>query len=229
MAELNFEGSARRTNYYLGRKYPFFLGNNGNLSDRYYLYQVYSPGVDTDLTPFVSLTKVAEKSEFNTTSKGKDTDLLSTILYPKKATSFVDYLSEMMKREQGIFVEQESTDDIPMLKVSDENVYLEKAFIVGLRNNLRYSNYRLFPGRKVDILWGPDTFLVCTIRDDENEIWIEPENLYKNTDVLMKNPLPNNITTEDVGIRLSKSQPKVMASLLYIIKALEKQSFDRRG
>lgn len=230
MTESKFEGSTiRRTNYYLGRKYPFFMGNNGNLSDKYYLYQVYSPGVDVDQVPFVSLTKVAEKSDFNTSTRGKDIDLISTITYPKKSVEPVEYLSEMLKREQAVFVGQKSPEDFPMLKVQDENVYLEKSLIVGLRNNLRYSNYRIYPGKKVDILWGPNTFLVCSICENETEIWLEPDNLYKNTDLLMRHPLSNNITTEDVGIRLQKSQPKMMASLFYMIKALEKLSFDRRS
>lgn len=218
----------RATNYLLGRKYPFFMSNGVELSEKFYVYSVYSPGVDENLNPYVSLTKISEKSEFNLSGKGKDTDIISTIMYPKKVENFVEYATDLMKREGYAFDKPDTTTDFPKLKTEGNSNYCVKSMIVNLRNNLRYSNYRLYPGKKVDILWGPDTFVVCKIVEDENSIWLEPENMYKNVDAAMIHPLEHKLTAEDINIKVDKSQPKIPATLLYSIKSLEKMSFDRR-
>lgn len=208
----------------IGRQIPFFL-NNINLTDSFYLYQVFTPGVDDNYNPYVSITKTVEKSKNNTTSKGKDIDLISSIIYPKNLVDPVAYVSEMLKKEGVEIVPGEKDGDFPVIHTLSGN-NPQKALIIGLRNNLRWKNYRLFPGRYVDILWTPTKYVVCKIMENEKYIWLEPQGVYKNTDLMQQNPLDIHLTTRELNVRVEKS-PKVVNDLMYSIRGLEWTSFDR--
>ena len=58
-------------NCMLGLGYPFFL-NNSRLKDSYYYYEIYSPGLAEDLTPYLSLIKTGEKTISEPKEHGSD-------------------------------------------------------------------------------------------------------------------------------------------------------------
>ena len=99
--------------------------------------------------------------------------------------------------------------------------------LVNLRDTLRWKNYRFYPNRFIDILWTPTEFVVFKICGDKDYMWLEPSAAYKNTDVMLQEPLNVDLSTIDCSLyKWEKSSIKA-SDLNRLIKKLEWLSFDR--
>lgn len=209
----------------LGYQYPFFL-NNSNLSDSYYLYQITTPGLNKDLIPYISLTKISEKTKSE--PYGKDCDILSVCLGTKKGMpeTGVKFLQDILKKEETVVTA--NGKKFPLIDMVRGN-NLQKSLIIGLRDELRWKTYKFVPDRYVDLLWTSKDFIVLKICGDiKDSLWFEPVAAYRNTDVEMKNP----ITVDWSRINYPKEKftgTSKASNINRTLKRLEWGSFDRRG
>lgn len=215
----------------LGRYYPFFLSNT-DLSFSHLLYQVYSPGVDKNMIPQVSLTKVSEKTRPATESGdglGDDLDLIKVCMGRDKVTEreAAEYIDSVLKRVWGKskcsvghkFPEVEYTED----------GYFLKNLVSVLRDNLRWKCYRYFPGRYIDVLWTKDEFTVFQICEDKDSYYLKPlDVLYKNTDTALSNPMKFNLSDSFTSEHWEKNKPGRASEMNRYLKNLEWDSFTRK-
>lgn len=183
------------SNNLIGKVYPFFLDNN-KLSS-YYLYQIVSPKLSSDLIPFFTITKISERTEKGE-PYGSDDNIISVINQNKK----------MSANDNRAFVEDLLKKDVPYVEPNEKNfplielesgINLQKSLIVSLRDLLRWNKYKFAEGKKIDVLVAPDKFLICNIRTNNDTIWLEPENLYSVMDPNMSNPLDLSINKVSVS------------------------------
>lgn len=183
------------SNNLIGKVYPFFLDNN-KLSS-YYLYQIISPKLSSDLIPFFTITKISERTEKGE-PYGSDDNIISVINQNKK----------MSANDNRVFVEDLLKKDVPYVEPNEKNfplielesgINLQKSLIVSLRDLLRWNKYKFAEGKKIDVLVAPDKFLICNIRTNNDTIWLEPENLYSVMDPNMSNPLDLSVNKISVS------------------------------
>ena len=183
------------SNNLIGKVYPFFLDNN-KLSS-YYLYQIISPKLSSNLTPFFTITKISERTEKGE-PYGSDDNIISVINQNKK----------MSANDNRVFVEDLLKKDVPYVEPNEKNfplielesgINLQKSLIVSLRDLLRWNKYKFAEGKKIDVLVAPDKFLICNIRTNNDTIWLEPENLYSVMDPNMSNPLDLSVNKMSVS------------------------------
>lgn len=224
------------TNSLIGNIYPFFLGNSKlTTSDAsYYLYQVVSPKLSPDLIPYISLNKISEKTKIGAQGEfyGQGLDIISACLgnRDKVREKAVSYLKSILWRENPV-IDRAEGDNFPLIEMENGN-NIQKSIIIGLRDSIRWKNYKFQEGNYIDILWGPDTFMLFKIIGGEkgkSEIGIEPVGLYKNLDPEMKNPLPIDLSSVDYPLdRWSISEKNKASEMNRVIKKLEWESFNRR-
>lgn len=194
------QGKLRLYNTMIGRVFPFFLGNEGDLST-YYLYQLLSPGLTDTLAPLMTLKKVCEKTGKNDYSATQESmnhgDVLATLVKSRSGLEkrALDYIyGNLLQRggsgESGHVRAKfhRNGTDFPMWELEATNA-IPKILITGMRSNLRYARYKFIPGNKIDILLSPTQFGVFKIEGSKDELWLTPEAVYLNTDIAMKNPL----------------------------------------
>lgn len=182
----------------IGKMYPFFLDNTSMKS--YYLYQVVTPGMLDDLTPLLTLQKISERTkptEFSANERSMNhCDILATLIHSRKgiAKRAIEFLENEVlgrpddkRRITASFYE--NGYDFPLFEL-DNLGNVTKAMIIGLRDNLRWNQYRFQPGSFVDILLTSTKFGVFEIKGDKDTIWLEPKNVYALQDVELQNPLP---------------------------------------
>ena len=217
----------------LGRLVPFFLNNNNNLSDQYFLYQVYSPRLNKDLDPYVSLTKIAERTHPKMAIKENDIDLLRACTgnMNMSGEEACTYLKDILKKENPTIDKGDKAGEFPMTVLTDQT--LVKNLIINLRHANRLKNYRLWPGRFVDILYNNEEICVFKICENADNVWLEPVNLYRMDDIGMKHPIPisNPDTIEYDRTKWSKKNggiSKISYDMLFAVKLMEWNSFGRR-
>lgn len=216
----------------IGRCIPFFLSNMNELSDQYYLYQVYSPKLNTNLEPYVSITKISEKTTRPEALIGKDTDILAACIGSRKVNkeNGVECLNDLLKRENPTINLPDNDTDFPYITLTGPN--LVKSMIVNLRHANRVKNYRLWSGRLVDVLYTPTEYMVLKVCEDKTNVWFEPVGLYKITDMNMQNPIdiePKALHFDRTKWEKSIGQNKVIAEMLYSIKLMDWSSFNRKS
>lgn len=219
MNKLNVSGSM------LGYTYPFFLSNN-NLSSAYYQYDIFSPALNDELIPYISLTKVNEKTKSD--PSGNDGDILAVILGSKKniENEGLNYIVDMLKKESTEVVG--NGKEFPWIEMR-EGLGIQKSLIINLRDSLRWKNYRFSPDRYIDILWTPSEFIVFKICGNDEEIWFEPQNAYKNYDLELQNPLDIDLSKINYPKdRFSRKTGKI-SDINRLIKKLEWNSFERNN
>jgi len=211
----------------LGNYYPFFL-NNANLVESHYLYQVYSPGFSKEFIPYVSLTKVSESTlSHPETPFGADVDLFSLCANKKVSSEEVaTIIKEMLKKDEEKVVTVLDEGKLPALEVKENNLDI-KLLITGLRDMLRWKNYRFTVGRFIDILWTPTDFIVFEICGDKTKMWLEPRVAYRNTDTALANPLKVDLKGINLPYRWEKAQGEASKMNRYI-KNCEWNSFNRK-
>ncbi len=222
--------------------YPFFLDNKFGVGDVHYLYQLVSPSYNKKTcTPYFSLIKVSEKNTYFTPSLPleKDSDILTVCKNgmesirknEKLDTNFdkAEFIRDFFKEEAVI--ENSDTDKFPNIELTeDPNNELQKSLIVGIRSYLRWKNYRLFVGKKVDILITKTEFIIAEVKSDDQFIWLEPVAMYKNKDVGMIEPLDMSGFNVEGFKNFAKWKNDVKASdICKIINKIEFESFDRRS
>jgi len=222
--------------------YPFFLDNKFGIGDVHYLYQLVSPSYNKKTcTPYFSLIKVSEKNTYFTPSLPleKDSDILTVCKNgmesirknEKLDTNFdkAEFIRDFFKEEAVI--ENGDTDKFPNIELTeDPNNELQKSLIVGIRSYLRWKNYRLFVGKKVDILITKTEFIIAEVKSDDQFIWLEPVAMYKNKDVGMIEPLDMSGFNVEGFKNFAKWKNDVKASdICKIINKVEFESFDRKS
>lgn len=209
-------------NNMLGKMFPFFLGNY-NLSDSYYLYQFCSPSLNDCLEPTISMTKVGEKTRKDIPC-GHDIDILTVC---KGSENEVDYLKNVLKKIETEVVE--NGQNFPKIDMVDD-LTIQKTMLITLRDDLRWKNYRFFPGRKIDVLWTPFEYVVFNLAADKENMWLEPVAAYKNYDVEMTIPLAIDLNSLDYPKeKWVKSSNTKASEINKMIKKLEWGAFDRRA
>lgn len=212
-------------NNLLGYKYPFFL-NNADLTSSHYLYEIYSPKLNEDYIPFISLKKISEKTKNE--PYGQDSDILSVCLGSKKdiEETGVKFLEGLFKREE--YDVRENGKDFPLITMPKDSNSAQKSTIIGLRDALRWKSYKFAAGRYVDILITQKNFAVFEIKGDKESIWLEPVAAYNNTDLNLEKPI--NIDWSRVDYPKQKFTGTVKASEMNrAIKRIEWDSFSKRG
>lgn len=219
-------------NNYLGNYYPFFL-NNYNLTDQHYLYQLYSPGINENQNPYISMIKVSEKTHYGI--YGKETDILRLCIdKPKEGEDStkqtpIEYLESMFKN-LGVEIKAGGSKKFPMIEIKEtlehESLEIPRTLIVNLRDSLRWKFYRFYKDRYIDILWTPTDFALYQIKIDDENLFLEPVGLYENRDVMMQDKLDVNYYKLQT-YKWKKDLIKA-TDLNRFIRKLEWGAFDRR-
>ncbi len=212
------------TNNFLGRKYTFFLSNYSLPNDSFFLYQVYSPGLTRDLDPVFSLKKLGERTKAGQ-SFDQGRDLLSYVLGSKENIDQkgIEWLKGVI-RNDDILVFNDGTK-FPKISISQDRS-AQKNIICSMRDTIRWKNYRFFEGRKVDILWTPNEFVVFEFKADKTYTWLEPVGVYKNSDYLMQNPLEVDLKT--INCDSFKWEKGKTSEINQLIRRIEWNSFDTK-
>lgn len=223
MEKINLSGNM------LGMTYPFFL-NNGNLNVAHYLYQIVSPGLSPDGIPQITLDKISEKTKNDPSESTSD---ILTVCIGHKASDdeMVNYLEGIFKRSYpAVFADVYGNDgEFPLIDM-EEGLGIQKNLIVGLRDSLRWKNYRFYGGRYIDVLWTPTEFIVFKICDDEKYLWLEPVSVHKNSDISLTNPLDVDFSkVEGLPVMRYTKEADKISKLNRFIKTLEWASFDRKS
>ncbi len=226
--------------------YPFYLDNKFGLGDVHYLYQLVSPTYNKKTcVPYFSLIKVSEKNTYYTQALplGKDDDILTvckngmdSIRKGEKLDREFDKVKficeNFLKEKETATVVSGESNKFPNIELAeDTNKELQKMLIVGIRSYLRWKNYKLFIGRKVDILVTRHEFIVADIKGNDEYIWLEPTALYKNNDVMMSTPLDMSGFNVDGFKNFAKWKKEEFkpGELSKLINKVEFESFDRRN
>lgn len=223
------------TNTMIGNVYPFFLNNQALKT--YYLYQIVSPGALSDYTPLLTFQKICERTgdkDFSAVER-KDycmygADIIATLLKSRKniKAEAVKYLSEqILARGDGSWQPTLYENDVnfPVFEM-DWNNSVAKALIIGLRDALRWQQYRFAPGNKIDLLLTPTKFGVFEIKGDKEAIWLEPVGVFHNSDVEMKNPIAG-VNMQELDWPKGKYVGATRASALNrVLRQTEWKSFD---
>jgi hypothetical protein len=221
---MKLEGHYNLTGTLIGYQYPFFLGNT-KLSDSYYLYQITTPALSPNTVPYLSMTKISEKTKSDPSGKGSD--ILSVCLGSRKniQETGVKFMQTVVKKEETSVVG--NGKEFPWVEMTLGN-NLQKTMIVCLRDALRWKAYKFTPGHYIDLLWTIKDFLVFKIvGDGKDSIWLEPVSAYRNTDVEMKNPIPVDWTRINFPKEHFTGFAKA-SDLNRTLKRLEWGCFDRR-
>lgn len=224
-------------NTMIGNVYPFFL-NNQDLKSSYYLYQVVSPSYLSDNTPLISFAKVCEKTtprDFSAVEKKGlsmySCDILATLIKSRKniKETAIQYLTESILGRSGESNEScptlyENGFDFPMFEL-DWNNSTTKAILIGLRDALRWSQYRFAIDTEIDLLLTPTKFGVFKIKGEGDVIWLDLQGVYNNSDVGLQDPLDVDLSTIDYpkGKFSGKSRASEMNRTL---RQFEWKSFD---
>lgn len=212
------------TNNFLGRCYTFYLSNYDLPNDQFYHYQLYSPGTTENLEPLFSLKKLGERTK---TGQGLDQgrDLLAVVVGGKENIDQkgLDWLKGAV-RNDNLQIISDGTN-FPKIQLSNDRV-AQRNIICSIRDYIRWRNYRFFVGRKVDILWTNDEFVVFEFKGDDKNVWLEPVAVYKNTDYLMKEPLP--VDLKIINCEHLKWEKNKITDINQAIRRIEWNSFESK-
>ena len=211
----------------LGTGYPFFL-NNSNLKSSYYYYEIYSPGLTSELTPYLSLIKTNER--IVSEPHGHGSDILAMCLGTKKdiITAGTSLVEDILSNRDTTVVEKGR--EFPWFEMT-EGSDLQKALIIGLRDALRWRLYRFQSGRQLDLLYTPTEYVVFDIWGDDGDenFWFEPVGVYKLDDVEQKNPLKVDLQKLEYPRDHFERKPGKISEINRMLKTLEWKSFKRKN
>ena len=207
------------TNSLIGSYYPFFLSNPGYGNKQFLVYEIISPGLSPQYIPYITLKKLNEKTFSG--MKGKEIDLLT---YCTKMDP-IEFTTKILKKDSAVVTSGKNpTQDMPLVEMNSGN-NIQKSLIVGIREQLRKDYYKLFPGKQVDILWGPGKYAIFNIAGDNDTLWLEPVGIFNTlTDMFMENPLNQKLEKPK---EVFTGKGKVIDLLRYI-KRLEWESFGKK-
>ena len=191
-------------NNMIGGIYPFFMTNE-NLGESGYLYQVGTPSYNRQtLRPYISLFKVCDMvTEKEDKSSSKDTDVLVSILdeqykeslkdsegvIDRSKINFPSCVKRMVDIKGTRVIPNQMRDGFPLVEINCLDLSIQANLITNIRNSIRWKKYRIKVGNLVDVLWTKTKYAVFEICGDNNNFWLKPVGLYKNTDILMKENL----------------------------------------
>lgn len=236
-----------------GKVYPFYLENN-RLSN-YLAYQVYSPGIDDQFRPTLSLKLVSENLPFNGKKdkmptrkelmgyKFNDLKIFNFSIKDNESTEgaeldkmALDSVNEMLKKfkaenegaspEKRFEVYQNKEGEFPRFTLNPYSTDPQKSVIIYLRNSIRWTKYKFAPGCLVDVLWTPNTFVVFKIEGTNNEMWLTPLAEYNLSDVDLNHPKPVD-KLDFTQEKFSRDKTKI-SDFNNAIKLLEWKSFERK-
>jgi len=218
----------KKSNYnnFLGRQYTFFLSNYDLPNDSFFLYQIVSPGMMKDLeTPLISLKKLGERCKSGQQGFEQDRDILTYCLGGKDGIDkkSIEWIKNVMRNE-NIFVGLDGTN-FPQIECFEDGS-VQKNVICGMRDTIRWKYYRFFQGRKLDILWTPEEFVLFDIKGDENKVWLEPVGVFKSTDFRLENPL--NVDLSTINTRDLHWEKGKISEINQSIRRIEWNSFESR-
>lgn len=205
----------------IGNQYPFFL-NNQTLGE-YYLYQINTPCLSPSIIPYISMTKISERTEGGF-PWGNDSDIISAALGFRKPIApdyAARFIENMMKDESLVVVK--NGKNFPLIELTND-IIMQKALLLGLRQALRRRVYNFNPGSYIDILWTSKEFALFKIEGNQKEIWLSPVSVWRNTDVCLKNPLTIDWDRFDYPHEKFTN----IQDFCKFIKKLEWFSFDKR-
>ena len=220
----------------IGLYYPFFTTNN-NLGDSGFIFQVTTPSYNKKtLKPYLSLTKVAEKTD----RKGGECDETDLIYI-----TFPEEFKEGLKNEKGKvdrkkinweeqvkrligpvntkIVPNKDSRMFPLFELNSYDNTAQINLIVNLRNNLRWKTQRISKGQKLDLLWTKTQFIVVEIDGDNDNFWLKPIGLYKNNDLC----LVHNLLGDELPGWTEEKYGRKIGVFLNSLKELERKSFER--
>lgn len=225
----------------IGNMYPFFLNNSDLKNSAFYLYQLVSPGVDlgscrNEVIPLLTFMKVGERTgpkDFSANEKGLNhADIISTLRRSKKnvdeeSRNFL--LEEILSRRDEVSSIQIRPNgyDFPIFNLDTRNYNnnTTKSIIVGLRDSLRWKQYRFTPGSYIDLLVTPTKFGVFEIAGTKEDIHLNLISVHKTSDITLSNPL--KVNSEDVNYPKDIFSGKMKASdLNRALRNAEWKSFD---
>jgi hypothetical protein len=214
----------------IGNYYPFYL-NNANLGEEFYLYQITTPCLGEKCVPLISLEKAGERTlgkhycADEATWNMNHNDLFAHLFRTRYKISrrSAEYVANLLRKDHPVVYE--NGIGCPAVELDNDN-NIQRAIIVHLRDEYRWKFYKFQAGRKIDVLWKKDSFMVFDIEGDEKEdsIWLTPRNMYRTNDPAMKNPIPFDPDT--LQYPKNKFIGKTKASELNrILKRMEWQAF----
>ena len=223
----------------IGGYYPFFMTNE-ELGDTGYVYQITTPSYNkTTLRPYISLTKVCDKTFPAKGEKiiSRDNDILFYGLeeqyreslkdehgvVDRSKINWVGQVRRAVDIKGARVIPNIQKDGFPLIEITGTDLDIQKNLILNLRNNFRWKRYKIKEGNKIDVLWTKTTFMVFDIREgDDDSYRLVPCGLYRTTDIsLTNNLLPENFTFE------SQRYSKKASEFLIGIKRLEERFLDR--
>lgn len=220
----------------IGKVFPFFIGNANSKS--YYLYQVVSPKLNEKCRPLLTLQKISERvpeGEYSASAKYMNHgDIIATLLKSKKklevrAAKYLekDILSRYFDEKDACPNVYKNGMDFPMF---DYDFNIVKMIVVGLRDNLRWSRYRLQPDTEIDILISPTQYGVFEIQGDKDYIKLVFKTAYDNSDVERRHPIhienPDVIQYPKVEFRGEKRASDLNKAIRQAeLKAFEMEAF----
>lgn len=223
------------TDTMMGNKYPFFLGNSA-FGRSYYLYEIYSPCLNSNGNPTFSLKKVSERVEDSPESVvpsylvGKDSDIISYVSSTKKVRkTYIEYLRGVYRNDDVVIEDYKGKYGFPITEINleDEGNILQKQAIISLRDSLRWKAYKFSVGKRVDLLYTPTEFVVYEfISGENNTISLKPIAVYKNSDIELKNPLKVNLSKLNTPKKNSWDAEK-FSDVNIALKLFEWESFRR--
>lgn len=224
------------TDTMMGKCYPFFLGNSV-LGKCYYLYEIYSPCLNSKGNPTFSLSKISERIEdvpelgIPGYLIGKNSDIISYVSNTKKVKkTFLEYLKGIYRNDEVVVEEYRGKTGFPIteLNLSDEGNTLQKQAIINLRDSVRWKSYKFAVGKKVDLLYTLGEYVVYEfIAGDNNTLSLKPIAMYKNSDVEMKKPLKVDLSRVNVPRGNNWSADK-FSDINVSLKLFEWESFRRK-
>jgi len=228
---------SKASNCMIGRYVPFFLSNN-NSTPQYYLYAIESPGLSKNMNPYVSLRKISERTKSKNYPTGSGNDILRLFVTEETESQKMDWrvvvvLLNLLRKynyNYNVLIDKNGKN-FPLIEFKGDT-YVQKLIITGLRSLLRKSNYKLCPGRTIEIMWTANTYVVFRIKGGKNHaIFLKPEAVYEIEDMNMENPLRIDLNQfdyfADQQFELSEDW-KITKELDDEIKKIEMYSFERR-
>jgi len=235
MLENTIKMESRDSSSLLGRYFPFFTTNT-ELGDSGYIFQVTTPGYNKKtLKPYISLSKVAERT--NRKGESDETDVIY-LTFPEEFKDGLKNDKGIVDRKKIVWEEQVKRLTGPTTKVVPSETYgkfplieyngshdtqSQVNLIVNLRNNLRWKTQRISKGNKIDVLWTKNQFAVFEIDGDNESYWLKPIGLYKNNDLM----LTKNLLQVELPGFVEEKYARKIGIFLGKIRDLEFASFSR--
>lgn len=220
------------TNSLIGRRFTFFLSNFNFKNKRdYFLYEVYSPKLNEQCEPLVSLKKISE-NWYEKTEQKNSVDLIDKLNSRKPINDKSKWLQHIisngyMEDYDYVSPSDNSENTMPYINLAaaeaDDIYNVQVKLICELRDNLRWNNYRFREGDKVDVLVSPAKVALYTIKDEGDKISVVFDNIYSTEDVNLATPLKskNDAASKLFSGKSWKKDGKGISEFNKFIKDLE--------